>query len=364
MKTPTKRHGLAIWTLTQTAADLGRRLQQMLPDASLYFQQRDPSADAPAPGMHPYTALKPAVHKAFHQYTGHIFIMATGIVVRIIAPMFIRKTTDPAVLVMDEAGAHVISLLSGHLGGANALTRQVAGMIGATPVITTASDISGAPALDLLAAAADLYVETPSLLKRLQMCLLDNTPCFLYDPYDFLAADLPMAERVTDTAGRLPATPGIWISHTEPPDHPELLVLRPQVLFAGIGCNRGTPAQEILDHLVHTFSSTGQSIRSLSAIGTLDIKADEAGLTVAAETLHLPLIYFDREALGRVDTVPTPSSVVHHHIGVHSVCEAAAILTSRNGELIVPKTKTRNVTLAIARTALPSSASAPVISSI
>jgi cobalt-precorrin 5A hydrolase len=128
-----------------------------------------------------------------------------------------------------------------------------------------------------------------------------------------------------------------------------VLILRPPTLVAGIGCNRGTDSQEIRAHLEKVLESHRLASTSIKCLASIDVKNDEAGLIAVAESLGKPLIFFAREELNQVKGIKNPSPVVEKHVGVKSVCEAAAMLASRSGTLIVPKESTQNVTVAIAR---------------
>jgi cobalt-precorrin 5A hydrolase len=130
---------------------------------------------------------------------------------------------------------------------------------------------------------------------------------------------------------------------------PQVLVLRPASLVAGIGCNRNTGSEEIKALLEEVLAANNLAQSSLKCIASIDVKADEAGLIALANTLELPLVFFEREQLNQVKEIENPSTVVEKHVGVKSVCEAAAILAAQNGTLIVPKCTTPNVTVAIAR---------------
>ena len=125
------------------------------------------------------------------------------------------------------------------------------------------------------------------------------------------------------------------------------LILHPLCLVAGIGCNRGTEQQEILDFIKRTFNENDLALESLSGVSSIDAKRDEKGLIEAARSLGIPVHFFSAEEIKSVE-VPHPSGVVKKHMGVSSVCEATAILKSQGGRLLVPKTKSRNVTLAVA----------------
>jgi cobalt-precorrin 5A hydrolase len=352
---------IALWAVTPNGLKIAKQLQDKWHTAALFCTKRLWEGNL-SHSAHPFDRLKSALDEQFGQYDGHIFIMATGIVVRSIAPFLNHKTVDPAVVVMDDGGRFAISLTSGHLGGANFLAEQAASHLNATAVITTATDANGKPAIDLLAGENDLKIENPSCIKAVNMALLTDSALRLHDPDNRLGMHLPGAvDFAADTRldassdGVLPSA-GVWIGDTVCDLPVGTLVLRPPSLVAGIGCNRHTPCEEIRDLLLQILKQFALSPDSLSAIASIDLKSDEQGLLQLAEEMDLPIHFFTKEELARVDDIPTPSATVAKHVGVSSVCEAAAILASRNGGLIVPKQHTRNVTVAISRRAFMSSA--------
>jgi len=335
---------IALWAITPNGAALAVRMTAAFPNADVFGTDRL--------GRLPETAvrfgsLSKAVAAHFRRYSGHVFIMATGIVVRTLQGLLVHKTVDPAVVVVDDRGTFAISLLSGHIGGANRLAEQVAAAIGAQPVVTTATDVNGAAAIDLLAAEAGLAVETPSAIKTVNMALLTGSPLEVHDPLGLLAGRLPA---VAPESSVTPAAARIWVDDRISAAPPGALVLRPPSLVAGIGCNRHTGAEEIRELLFGTLRSAGLAAACLKGLASIDLKRDEPGLIALARELDLPLQFFSREAIGAVEAaVPTPSAAVAKHIGVKSVCEATAILAARGGTLIVPKRSSRNATVAVAR---------------
>jgi cobalt-precorrin 5A hydrolase len=364
------KSSIAIWAVTPNGLKLAQRLQGRWPTATLFYAKRLADRDI-SPGANPlalplatpFDRLTETVAEQFNRYDGHIFIMATGIVVRSIAPLLNHKSVDPAVVVVDDGGRFAISLTAGHLGGANFLAEQVALCLKATPVITSATDVNGKAAIDLLAVEHGLKIENPSCIKAVNMALLTDTPIRLHDPDGRLGSHLPNAfdfSSVTPSGsafGRDLPSACVWIGDTVCDLPPDTLVLRPPSLVAGIGCNRHTPQDEIGDLLLQILEQFALAPNSLASIGSIDLKSDEQGLLELAENMDLSLTFFSKEELARVDVVPTPSAMVAKHVGVPSVCEAAAILASRNGRLIVPKHRNKNVTVAIARTVFMLSAS-------
>jgi cobalt-precorrin 5A hydrolase len=296
--------------------------------------------------------------EAFARGHSLVCIMAAGIVVRQIAPFLQGKNRDPAVVVVDEGGRFAVSLLSGHLGGANKLAHRVAEALGGTPVITTATDVQGLPALDLLATQSGLVIENLAEVKEISMALLSGRPVRLVDPRGLLASVLEghrhLFHEIADLEAALAGIqqPTVYVGYEERPWPPGWLRLRPLSLIAGVGCHKGTPASEILAFLQDIFRQAGLSLLSLRALATIAVKKDEPGLKEAARRLNVELLWFTAEELEKVP-VPHPSAQAARHVGARSVSEAAALLAGQ-GELLVPKQKSANVTVAVARAVSPS----------
>ena len=336
---------IAVWAVTPNGAALAGRLADALGQADVFATERLVSLPASAVR---FSSLTEAVAANFRRYSGHVFIMATGIVVRMVAGLLISKIEDPAVVVVDDRGTFAISLLSGHLGGANRLAGQVAAAIGAQPVITTATDVNAVPAIDLLAAELGLKIENPRAIKTVNMALLSGSAVEVHDPFGILVGRLPHATALDSSGLEAPAR--VFVDDRLAKIPAGALILRPASLVAGIGCNRNTQSAEIRKLLFDTLEASGLARASLGRLASVDLKADESGLAALAEELALPLDFFDREQIGAVENaVPNPSAAVAKHIGVKSVCEATAILAARGGTLIVPKRSTPNATVAIAR---------------
>ena len=343
----------AIWVITPNGIKIAQRIAAHLPDVDLYVSAKSVPVKLKATT---FDKLSDAVAEKFHQYKAHIFIMATGIVVRVIAPLIQNKIKDPAVVVVDDRGRHAISLLAGHLGGANDLTCRVAEMIQADPVITTATDVNDKPAIDILVKEKKLNIENPQAIKTVNMALLSDQSIWIHDPFTVLMDDIPNAvqsdeDSLSKWEGSGDGAAAIYIGDKHADLSPGVLILRPASLVAGIGCNRNTPMEEIKDLLEKVLENHRLAGDSLGRIATIDLKADEPGLLELSKTLDVPIDFFSREKLGQIKNIQTPSTLVEDHIGVKSVCEAAAILASGMGTLIVPKQKTPNVTVALARRA-------------
>jgi len=281
-------------------------------------------------------------------------LAASGIVVRAIAPHLKTKDQDPAVVVLDQEGRYVISLLSGHLGGGNELAKNVARLTGGQAVITTATDTAGVPSIDLLTKKRNLVIANLPAVKSVNMAILRGDPFQVLDPEDRL--DLKeqentglAIEHIENEDQWISSYAGVWVTWKSKKPDPGLsqLVLHPKCLVAGVGCNRGTESHEILDLITRTFKENTLALKSLKCLTTIEAKRDEGGLKDATRELGVPLIFVDFSEIHSID-VPHPSNVVKKHMGVSSVCEATALLKSGRGRLLVPKTKSRNATLAVA----------------
>jgi len=363
---------VALVAMTATGVQLALRIRDRLPAAEVYVPVRH--RFALAYGAHGFSRLKQVFPELWGRYRKIVCIMATGIVVRLSAPLIAGKREDPAVVVVDERGRFVISLLSGHLGGANRLARQVAAVVGGEAVITTASDVEGRPALDLIARDLGLTPENPALLARLERAVLEDEPIRVVDPYQLLRPalsgleqvlwlDPPPMESGPCCEPAEPVAAGIWVSERAAPTSGDWLLLRPANLVVGVGCNRGTEAAEILQLIIQVLNTQGFSPLSIRNLASIDLKADESGLLEAAEKLQVPIEFFPREAIATV-AVPNPSATVAIHAGVPSVCEATALVSARGPNLLIPKHKSRNATVAVALADWTSSASAPAPATI
>jgi cobalt-precorrin 5A hydrolase len=337
----------AVFALTPQGARLGKQLASQM-DGDLYL----PARLADDYGAIPFDRFREVVVDQFLSYSRQIFIAAAGIVVRSIAPHLRTKDKDPAVVVLDQEGRFAISLLSGHLGGANDLAREVAGWTGGEAVITTATDSAGVPSFDLLAKERNIAIGNLEAVKSVNMALLRGETVQIFDPENRLGLkDLGTVGFSTEWLEKeeqwVNGTPGIWVTWRSKEPESNQLVLHPRCLVVGIGCNRGTGREEITNLLASTLRENTLSLKSLHCLTTIEAKKDERGLLDAARQLDVPLVFFGGSELSSIE-VPNPSGIVKEHMGVSSVCEATALLKSKGGRLLVPKTKSRNVTLAIA----------------
>ncbi|MFY1615535.1 precorrin-3B C(17)-methyltransferase [Micromonospora sp. WMMD736] len=276
-----------------------------------------------------------------------VAFLATGAVVRVLAPLLGDKRTDPAVVVVDEAARHAVALLGGHAGGGNDLAEQVGVLLDARPVVTTATDAVGLPGLDTLG------WPVRGAVAAVSRAILDGEP----------------VELVADAAWPLPALPPnvhttahpdatadgryrLLVTDRVVPIDARTAVLRPPSLVAGVGASRGVPAAEVAELLHRVLAEAGLDPASLRCLASADVKADEAGIRSTADALGVPLVTWPATRLAAVD-VPHPSEVVRAAVGTPSVAEAAALLgadgRTDDATLLVGKTATAMATVAVAR---------------
>jgi cobalt-precorrin 5A hydrolase/precorrin-3B C17-methyltransferase len=285
---------------------------------------------------------KVALHRAWNECDGIVLFLATGAAVRLVAPLLESKHRDPGVVTVDDAGNFAVALCGGHEGGANALAARVAETLGGTPVITTASDSVGIPALDSLGEKLGLRLERGSDLSSVGAAIVSGERVSLVK--DRLWPLGPLPENIVWAEGG--KAPLILISDRLVETPRPAVVYRPPSLVAGVGCSRGAGAEEILDLLRRSLAEVGLAEKSVAALASIDVKRDEAGLLEAAEKLDVPIHFHPAEALSLAET-PNPSEVVRKAVGTPSVAEAAVV--SCGAELVLEKLKSANVTVAIGR---------------
>ena len=306
------------------------------------------------------TIKRADVGSQWKQFDAFVFIGAMGICVRTIAPYIEDKHIDPAVVCVDSFGNHVISVLSGHIGGANDLTKHIAGALGVDPIITTQSDNAGLWALDIIYENYDWQMSYVGNLNTAIGKFVNREPVALLldirdEGTDYLERTCPQHVTIVNTVDEimegnysLAIVVSPFIYSNLPSD---LLVVQytPQVLDLGIGLAHQAPVdtyediQQLLsEHNIYLWS---ECIRKIC---TIDIKAEEPVIQkFQKERYGLELKLYTADELAKVD-VPTPSEMVEKHVGTPSVCEAAAILGSNYGKLLLPKVKGKNFTLAVA----------------
>ncbi len=336
-----KHKKTAIYALTAIGADLGRKLRSAM-DADLCVLQRYSREDDI-----PFERLSDLLQDNFHRYKEHVFICACGIAVRAIAPLLVSKLEDPAVVVLDQAGKHAVSLVSGHIGGANDLALRVAELVDAEPVISTATDVCGKPSVDMLAVECGLSMGNPEAVRHVNASILDGEQIDLFDPQEKLRLPQGMLFRKVDRVGELEeGSSGVYVGVGCPDVHEKVLRLHPKVLCLGIGCRRGTPASLIMDLLQEVFAEAGLSLASVYAVASIELKSDEVGILEVAKQLKAETFFYSASELEEMQ-VDSQSDFVRKTVGASSVCEAAA-LKCAGGRLVVNKKKNSKATMAVA----------------
>ncbi len=318
---------IAILAITQGGLKLAERLVAALPDATLLSEK----------------GVGVTLQKNWQYFGGFICVMATGIAVRSIAPLLQDKRTDPCVVVVDEKGEHAISLLSGHLGGGNDLAIQVAELLGGTPVITTASDTLGLVPLDVWARQQHLVASSEDM-TRASSILVNNGRLQVYT--DLEVESLPPGlVQVDDHDGA-----DIIISNKN--CFPGRLVLCPQNLVVGTGCNRGTVHAEFVEAELELFGDLGVNMAAIRNLASIDKKNDEVGLLDFARQNGWQIDFFNKDDINQVTDVAVSSAALKA-VGAIGVAEPCALLSAgikqdKNTKLISRKRKWQNITMAVA----------------
>jgi cobalt-precorrin 5A hydrolase/precorrin-3B C17-methyltransferase len=310
------------------------------------------------PFEHVHREAGKTLRARWHEVDAVVLFLAVGAAVRLVAPLLSSKTVDPAVVCVDDAGTYAVSLLGGHARGANELARSVAAMIGAQPVVTTATDITGIVALDMLPdlrAAGDVAGVTAAMLDGQRPALERRMPWPLPRALTDLCSDRggtggggDEGHGDEDVGGvALSARDGARIIVTDAalPPSPRSCALHPPCLVAGIGTSTDADPAEVAALLDEALVRTGLARASLAEVATIDRRRDEP----AVRELGLPVRTFTAHELATV-TVPNPSATVTQAVGTPSVAEAAALLGAGPGAvLVLAKIKSATATVALAR---------------
>jgi cobalt-precorrin 5A hydrolase / cobalt-factor III methyltransferase / precorrin-3B C17-methyltransferase len=285
---------------------------------------------------------KEALRRAWNECDAIVLFLAVGAAMRLVAPLLEDKRRDPGVVCVDDAARFAVALVGGHGGGANALAARVADALGATPVTTTASDVTNVPALDSLGARLGFVVEKDSDLAAVGAALFSGEPVSLISDVRWPLGPLPgNVVRAED-----PEPPLILISDRTTSVPRPAVVYRPPSLVVGVGCSRGVAAGEILGLLDRALEGAGLSKESVASLASVEAKSDEAGLVGAARELGVPLRFSAAEELSRMEA-PNPSPVVEAAVGTPSVAEASVLASG--AELVVEKRKSEMATVAVGR---------------
>ena len=359
----TTANEIAIVAVSRRGAALGARLRDALGgNATLYAQRRFAGDIDGAIAFD--LPLRPLIARLFAECDGLVLMLPIGAAVRLIAPHIADKHTDPAVVCVDDAGRFAVSLLSGHIGGADALTRRIADAIGATAVITSASHSLDTLAVDLLGSEFGWRIEASSAaVTRASAAVINGDPVGVYqdagerdwrDMSKPLPSNIHICETLSDLgqfSAVLLITDRVDIADMIGADASAAIVTyRPRSLAVGVGCRRGVDVDELDALLRDTFAAHRLSPASIGCIATADIKRDEPAIRLLGERLGAPVRCYDSDAL---NSAPGPSgpSAARRLLGVYGVSEQAALLASGGGAIVAPRTKSARATIAVARMA-------------
>jgi cobalt-precorrin 5A hydrolase len=328
---------LAVFAYSRRGCETARRVRGFFAghDVSLYAPPRLEAEDF-LPLLPPYLTFYAPL---FESCGALIFVSAAGIAVRSVAPYVRDKRTDPAVLCLDELGRFVIPLLSGHIGGANALASALAEALGATAVVTTATDVNRRFSVDAWAAENGFVIGDMRAAKAVSSAILEgDVPVCCSLP---VSGELPPGV-VRGESGSV----GIYIGWEKKEPFGITLRLIPRVLHLGIGCRRGTGEETISRAVSEVLGGHGIDLRAVKCAASVDLKADEPGLLAYCENNALPFTVYGADRLRQVKGDFSSSAFVESVTGVDNVCERAALAEA--DELIIKKTAVNGVTVALA----------------
>lgn len=302
--------------------------------------------------------IKALTAEIWPQYEALVYVVSLGAVVRTIAPFLKDKHEDPAIIVVDDKAQFVISVLSGHVGGANELTQKIADQLGAKAIITTASDVGKTIPVDILGRELGWTTEGEAYITPVSAAVVnEESIAFVQECGEpnwwQRKASLPKNIQIM-TLDALIKTPDhfkalLYVTDriiAKPPIE-KTVFYRPKSLVLGIGCDRGTSCERIEAFVLEILKKEKLSFKSVRNVATAEAKRDEPGLNDFCEKYGFALVCYASETLKKV-LAPNPSAMVLKHVGTPGVSEPAAMLSS-GGTLIVPKQKTKNMTLAVAR---------------
>ncbi|MBR3622584.1 MAG: cobalamin biosynthesis protein [Selenomonadaceae bacterium] len=349
----------AVIALSENGARLAGKIKSFF-DCDVYVKSNYKDY-APSDAIF-YDKLSLLTAKIFKSYDAIVYICATGIAVRMIAAHIKNKLEDPAVVVVDEKGKYAISLLSGHIGGANLLTKRLAEILNAEAVITTATDIHEIVAPDLVAAVLALTPHPKSEILRLNTALLKGEKIFYFIDKNMAHSDFYLeslrnfdiaAEFVTDLK-ETEKKHRVFITD-KPKNRNNTLYLSPQKLVAGIGCRRGVDKETILKALSNATEKIGRDLTFIDEIASVEAKKDEAGILEAAAALNRKVDFFPNAILQeKIEKYNLKESTfVKKHIGVGNAAEAAALSAVKKGKFALEKTVYEKVTVALVWEKLP-----------
>lgn len=346
---------VAIVCITKNGINISKRIKEKIPSASIYAQSKHKDSSDGIIWFEKNTKIM--IEEIFKEYESIICIFSLGAVIRLISNLLKDKKTDPAVIVIDDKANFVISALSGHLGGANSLTKSIADILNSTPVITTAADVNETIAVDLLGSEFKWRIENFENVTKTSAYMVNEEKIGVYQDTGetkWWNKELPKNVSIVKDIDELRSDDfkaGLIISDkiiTDPLLVNKSVIYRPKSLVVGLGFHWDTTQKEIEDGILKVLKENGLSFLSIRNLSTINRGKSPASLGSFSDKHGIPLEFYDKEKLGKI-MVPNPSDVVKKYEGTSSVSEASSILSS-GGELIVTKQKfPPNLTVAVSR---------------
>ena len=346
---------IAVIAITKNGIKMAKELKKKFPSWQVYAPDKFSDQNSKINWYTDSTTTK--IMELFKSNDALICLFSLGAVVRLISPYLKDKKTDPAVIVIDDKAQFVISTLSGHLGGANQLTNDIADQLGATPVITTAADVNKTIAVDLVGKDLGWKIDDDSNVTKVSAFMVNEEKIAVYQTCgakNWWQSKLPENVSVYSTLEELKKShpSGCLIISDEQVEDSEILenavIYRPPSLVVGIGLHWDTTKDKIMQGLDGTLKKFHLSKKSIARFVSIKKEKDVVGLNELADEMNIPLELFDKDELATIKT-PNPSKMVEGYEGTASVSEAAAIKSS-GGNLVVEKQKfPPDLTIAIAR---------------
>jgi cobalt-precorrin 5A hydrolase len=358
---PIKRsHTYAIVAITKHGVELARKLHTVFLNSDLYYMSKFEKGDEEHKQIQLFSgSVRMLLPALFKEYKGIILIISLGAVVRMIAPILKDKKTDPGVVVIDDKGENVISVLSGHLGGANELTKEVAAALDARAIITTASDVQKTIPVDLFGqrfgwiwdSAEKLTPVSASVVNEEHVAVVQESGERNWWPYETALPERIIVYPSIEEALQAKPQAALVVTHrmlnqSEMRILENGIVYRPKVIALGIGCNRGTAAAEIEQVITETLAELSFSLKSVKAICTISLKKDEIGLIEVVEKYGWEFVHYEPEELNQAK-IEAPSDTVFKYTGAYGVSEPAVRIYTKAEQLELIKKKSGNVTISV-----------------
>ncbi len=371
---------LAIVSITENGKTLALKIKEYMSEAHIYILKNKETISTEGNFKNIFYVnekLSILTERLFKEYKSIVFIMATGIVVRTIAPFIQSKLSDPAILVSDEKGKNIISLLSGHIGGANELTLCISELIGANPVITTATDVNNKASLDMISKKLNAHIDDfKESVKLINSMLVNNKTVGIYidgdysidtrgfeilDKIDNIEAVEKLekiivisnkeniyGDNLVDSVNKTIDELNVNFRLSTDTLSKKIINVTPRNIVVGIGCRRNTDSEYLKQCILDLFNQNNLSVKSIKEIGSIDIKHDEKAIIDLSKYLSVPFKTISSEEISKVDDLFDKSDFVKKQVGVYSVAEPVAYILSE-GNLLIKKHKYKGITISVGR---------------